>query len=132
MFCEMENVTRHYLGSHKYQNDTSDYMRLISRRRLEIDIGYLRAVYYERIRLWNIAHDYYFWLEEKGFLKSFIAAISERSRTELSWINYFDKSMFARVDDYSLLQTTISDRLVSFLKFVEELPELLKEYKGKK
>ena len=87
-----------------------------------IDVAYIQALHRERIRLWNMTHDYYYYLSYTAGIKdiSMARSLSEYiGRKTYSWTVYLSIEMFSRVDETPTLNTTLSDRMLDFIKWAE-------------
>ena len=87
-----------------------------------INIGYLIAFRKEKVRLWNIAHEYYYAIVE-GFAENKLAKMIAKFLGEnyQSWLVFLNNTMWQRVDIEEYHNPTISDYLVKFVKFVESM-----------
>ena len=87
-----------------------------------INIGYLKAFRKEKVRLWNIAHEYYYAIVE-GFAENKLAKMIAKFLGESyrSWLVFLNNTMWQRVDIEEYHNLTISDYLVKFVKFVESM-----------
>ena len=85
-----------------------------------INIGYLIAFKKEKVRLWNIAHEYYYAIVE-GFAENKLAKMIAKILGESyrSWLVFLNNTMWQRVDIEEYHNPTVSDYLVKFVKFVE-------------
>ena len=87
-----------------------------------IDVAYIQALHRERIRLWNMSHDYYYYFNytvgvtDSEIARSLSAYVGRKAHT---WTVYLSIDMFNRMDEISVLNTTLSDRMLDFIKWAE-------------
>ena len=114
------NVTLSTLYT-KYKKSKPHYMKKKSGT-WYINIGYLIAFKKEKVRLWNIAHEYYYAIVE-GFAENKLAKMIAKFLGEnyQSWLVFLNNTMWQRVDIEEYHNPTISDYLVKFIKFVESM-----------
>lgn len=102
------------------------------RGQLYINIGKLESDRDELLRLWNVSHDYYYYLTYVcGFSHSQLAKALEKDIEEFgfnTWMTYFSGEMFKRLDDKSLLALSAEpSKLRPFIEWCETaIPELHK------
>ena len=85
-----------------------------------INIGYLIAFRKEKVRLWNIAHEYYYAIVD-SFAENKLAKMIAKFLGEnyQSWLVFLNNTMWQRVDIEEYHNPKISEHLVKFVKFVE-------------
>jgi len=106
----------------KYKTYKPHYMRKEGCGEWYINIGYLKAFKKEKVRLWNIAHEYYYAIVE-SFSEHKLAKMISRFLGESyqSWLVFLNNKMWQRVDIEEYHNPKISEHLVKFIKFVESM-----------
>lgn len=85
----------------------------------------------KRARLWNQCHKAYYLLLEFGYKESDICKglADKYNERQGLWISYINNSMWARIDEISVLKLHISTRMEKFHRWCyEELKKFEKEY----
>ena len=108
------------------------------RGQLYINIGKLESERDELLRLWNISHDYYYYLTYVcEFSHSQLARALEADTEGFgfnTWMVYLGSEMFKRLDDKSLLALSAEpSKLRPFIEWCETaIPEIHKTLKPNK
>ncbi len=90
----------------------------------KVDTEYLLTLHAERARLWNLSHEYYYYISYTAGIRDSEMARSLHKYTGrgvTSWGVYLCTNMFNRVDEISLMNTTMSDRMLDFIKWAEHI-----------
>ncbi len=97
----------------------------------KVDYGCLKAIHNERFRLWNLAHDYYFYLSDQlGYKDIEIAEfLTNHSDKKIkTWSSYLSIKLFGRIDEASITNINTNDNLVEYIQIMDEhMHELIKE-----
>ena len=88
-----------------------------------VDYGLLKAIRDERNRLWNLAHNYYFYLSDQLEYKDIEIAeflASHSTQTIKTWSSYLSTQLFGRIDELMITNVQINEKLVIFIKIMDE------------
>ena len=112
----------------KYKRHKPHYMRKESYGEWYINIGYLKAFQEEKVRLWNIAHEYYYAIID-SFTENKLAKMIAKFLGESyqNWLVFLNNKMWQRVDIEEYHNPKISEHYTTpnnqdnFLKFLIHL-----------
>jgi len=105
-------------------------------KKLFIDMEYLEKHKENYIKMWNAAHEYYYYITYTLGISAHKLAkgLSEYAGTSVgSWDTYMSNALWSRIDDKSILSIHRPKQLLEFLEFCEyAIPRLKKNLKNKK
>lgn len=96
----------------------------------EIDLNHLVFIKDEKIRLLEVAHEYYYWLTKYFTVSKLAISLSEYYEdSKIGWRSYLYYKLF-ELPNYELLKLYISTKLIGFIRYAEDIiPEIKKELK---
>lgn len=112
-FAEHYGIEAAAVAQFAFNNKGESFIRKDGRA-MFVDRDYLEEYHRDIKHMWNVSHEYYYYLLERLDIKqSGLAVLLDADYPDIAWMQWFSQGMWSRVDDRSILSIHISNNTLT-------------------